>query len=209
MAIKDFSQLSDMHIDVLREIGNIGAGNAATSLAQMLNRQIDMKTPVVRIMDISEVDKAMGGPETPVVAILVEIFGDIHGIMMFVVGHQFAQNLLGTLLGEEKEKVDCMHLNEMEQSALSEIGNIMIGAYVNAIASLANLNINISVPAVTADMVGSLLTVPAAEMGAVSDKIIFVEDDFQNANGVITANMMLIPSLDSLNTLMNGLGITL
>ncbi len=207
MAIKDLSQLSDMHIDVLREIGNIGAGNAASSLAQLLNRKVDMKTPVVRIMDITEVDKAMGGPETPVVAILVEVTGDIHGIMMFVVGQIFIQDLLKTLLGEDK--VDFMHLSEMETSALSEIGNIMIGAYVNAIASLSNLVINISVPAVTADMVGSLLTVPAAEMGAVSDKIIFVEDDFQNEQNAITANMMLIPSLDSLEKLMNGLGITL
>lgn len=207
MSIKDFSQLSDMHIDVLREIGNIGAGNAATSLAKMMDRQIDMKTPVVRIMDISDVDKAMGGPETPMVAILVELLGDIHGIMMFVVGQQFTSQLLGCLLGSEQ--VDCMHLTEMQNSALSEIGNIMIGAYVSAIASLANLSIGISVPAVTADMIGSLLTVPAAEMGATSDKIIFVEDDFQNENNIITANMMLIPSLDSLGTLMNGLGITL
>lgn len=207
MSIKDFSQLNDMHIDVLREIGNIGAGNAATSLASMLNKPIDMKTPVVRIMDIQEVDKAMGGPETPMVAILVELLGDIHGIMMFVVGQSFTRNLLGTLLG--CENADCMHLTEMESSALSEMGNIMIGSYVSAISSLANLNINISVPAVTADMVGSLLTVPAAEMGADSDKIIFVEDDFKNEQDVITANMMLIPSLESLGTLMNGLGITL
>lgn len=208
MSIKDLGQLSDMHMDVLREIGNIGAGNAATSLAQMMNKEIDMTTPVVRIMDITEVDKAMGGPETPMVAILVEITGDIHGIMMFVVGQPFTQNLLQALLGEEKA-ADCLHLTEMENSALAEIGNIMIGAYVNAIASLANLSINISVPAVTADMIGSLLTVPAAEMGSASDKIIFVEDDFLNANDTITANMMLIPSLDSLSKLMNGLGITL
>lgn len=208
MGIKDLSQLSDMHIDVLREIGNIGAGNAATSLAQMLDRKIDMTTPSVRIMDISDVDKAMGGPETPVVAILVEITGDIHGIMMFVVGKPFTQLLLQVLLGEET-KPDCMNLTDIENSALSEIGNIMIGSYVNAIASISNLKIDISVPAVTADMVGSLLTVPAAEMGAVSDKIIFVEDDFKNADDRITANMMLIPSLDSLEKLMNGLGIEL
>ncbi len=207
MPIKDFSQLSDMHIDVLREIGNIGAGNAATSLAKLLDRQVDMKTPVVRIMDIGDVDKAMGGPETPMVAILVEVLGDIHGIMMFVVGQQFTANLLHFLLGDEP--VDCMNLTEMQSSALSEIGNIMIGAYVSAISSLAGLNIGISVPAVTADMIGSLLTVPAAEMGSVSDKIIFVEDDFRNEEGIITANMMLIPTIDSLDTLMNGLGITL
>ncbi|WBY64336.1 chemotaxis protein CheC [Thermocaproicibacter melissae] len=207
MSIKDFSQLNDMHIDVLREIGNIGAGNAATSLANMLNRQIEMRTPVVRIMDIQDVDKAMGGPETPVVAILVELFGDIHGIMMFVAGQKFTKTMLGSLLG--CEDADCMHLTEMQSSALSEIGNIMIGSYVSAISSLANLKINMSVPGVTADMVGSLLTVPAAEMGADADKIIFVEDDFENEQDVITANMMLIPSLDSLSTLMNGLGIAL
>lgn len=207
MTIKDLGQLNETHIDVLREIGNIGAGNAATSLAQMINGRVEMMTPVVRVLDITDADKALGGPETPVVAILVELYGDIKGIMMFVLGNSFAQSLLKSLMGEDD--VDCLHLSEMENSALSEIGNIMIGAYTAAIASLAHLEIKISVPAVTADMVGSLLTVPAAEMGSVSDKIIFIEDDFINTNDKITANMMLIPHLESLNKLMNSLGIDL
>lgn len=196
-----------MHIDVLREIGNIGAGNAATSLAGLLNRKIDMKAPVVRIMDIANVDNALGGPETPVVAILVELSGDIRGIMMFIVSQHFTKMILKSLLNEEN--VDCMRLTDMERSAISEIGNIMIGSYVSAISELANLKIKISVPAVTSDMVGSLLTVPAAEMGAVSDEIIFVEDDFKNSNNSISANMMLVPSLDSVEKLMSGLGIDL
>lgn len=196
-----------MHIDVLREIGNIGAGNAATSLAGLLNRKIDMKAPVVRIMDIANVDNALGGPETPVVAILVELSGDIRGIMMFIVSQHFTKIMLKSLLNEEN--VDCMRLTDMERSAISEIGNIMIGSYVSAISELANLKIKISVPAVTSDMVGSLLTVPAAEMGAVSDEIIFVEDDFKNSNNSISANMMLVPSLDSVEKLMSGLGIDL
>lgn len=207
MSIKNLSQLSDMHIDVLREIGNIGAGNAATSLAGLLNRKIDMKAPVVRIMDIANVDNALGGPETPVVAILVELSGDIRGIMMFIVSQHFTKMILKSLLNEEN--VDCMRLTDMERSAISEIGNIMIGSYVSAISELANLKIKISVPAVTSDMVGSLLTVPAAEMGAVSDEIIFVEDDFKNSNNSISANMMLVPSLDSVEKLMSGLGIDL
>lgn len=211
MKIRDFGQLSETHIDVLKEIGNIGAGNAATSLAQMIDGRVEMVTPVVRVVDIADADKALGGPETPVVAILVELYGDIQGIMMFVLGNTFAKSLLKSLMGElvGEEGVDCLHLTEMQNSALSEIGNIMIGSYTAAISSLSHLNITISVPAVTADMVGSLLTVPAAEMGSVSDKIIFIEDDFLNANDKITANMMLIPSLDSLNKLMNSLGIDL
>lgn len=207
MAIKDFSQLNDLHIDVLKEIGNIGAGNAATSLSQMMNREVDMVTPTVRILDISEADRALGGPETPVVAILAELFGDISGIMMFVIEQSFTQVLLEALLGEEN--VCCEHLTEMESSALSEIGNIMIGAYTASIASLSGLNIKISVPAVTVDMAGALLTVPAAEMGSVSDKIIFIEDGFLSASKTISANMMLVPDLASLNQLMNSLGIQL
>jgi chemotaxis protein CheC len=207
MTIQDLGQLNEMHLDVLKEIGNIGAGNAATSLAQMLNREVDMVTPVVRILDISDADKALGGPETPVVAILVELTGDIHGIMMFVVDQVFTQSLLEALLGESGNNF--LHLSEMEFSALSEIGNIMIGSYANSIATMSGLEIKISVPAVTSDMVGALLTVPAAEMGTVSDKIIFIEDDFLSANKAISANMMLIPDLDSLNKLMNSLGITL
>lgn len=207
MSIQNLGQLNEMHIDVLKEIGNIGAGNAATSLAQLLNREVDMVTPTVRILDISEADKALGGPETPVVAILVELSGDIHGIMMFVVDQNFTRSLLEALLGESKTNV--LKLSDMENSALSEIGNIMIGSYANSIAKLSGLEIKVSVPAVTSDMVGALLTVPAAEMGSVSDKIIFIEDDFLNANKKISADMMLIPDIDSLNTLMNSLGINL
>jgi chemotaxis protein CheC len=207
MTIENLSQLNETHIDVLKEIGNIGAGNAATSLSQMLNREVDMVTPTVRILDISEADKALGGPETPAVAILVELYGDIRGIMMFVIEQEFTQSLLEALLGEDQ--ANCRDLSDMEYSALSEIGNIMIGSYAASIAALSNLEIKISVPAVTADMVGALLTVPAAEMGSVSDKIIFIEDDFLSSNKTISANMMLIPDIESLNKLMASLGIAL
>ncbi|XOQ43517.1 MAG: CheY-P phosphatase CheC [Clostridium sp.] len=205
MEIENLGQLNEMHIDVLKEIGNIGAGNAATSLSQMLNRQVKMVTPVVRILDINQADRVLGGPETPVVAILSKLHGDINGIMMFVIEQEFTQSLLEALLGESR--ADCANLSDMECSALSEIGNIMIGSYANSIASLSNLEIKISVPAVKADMVGALLTVPAAEMGSVSDKIIFIEDDFLNESQTISANMMLIPDIESLNTLMNSLGL--
>lgn len=207
MPISNLEQLNAMHIDVLKEIGNIGAGNAATSLAQMTNSEIDMVTPVVRILDISEADNALGGPETLAAAILVELFGDIHGIMMFVISKEFTKVLLNLLLGQTN--ANCMHLSEMEKSALSEIGNIMISSYANSIATLSKLKIQISVPAVTSDMVGALLTVPAAEMGSVSDKIIFVQDDFITSNKTISADMLLIPDINSLNKLMGSLGIEL
>lgn len=207
MAIENFGQLNDVQIDVLKEIGNIGAGNAATSLAQMLNREVHMAMPVVRILDIRDADRALGGPETPVTAILVKLYRDISGIMMFVIEQEFVRMLLEALLGTAR--TEDKKFSEMEYSALSEIGNIMIGSYAASIASLSGLEIKLSVPAVTTDMAGALLTVPAAEMGSVSDKIIFIEDDFLSASRSISANMMLVPDIASLNKLMNSLGIQL
>lgn len=207
MEIEDIGQLDEMHIDVLKEIGNIGAGNAATSLAQMLNRKIDMKTPNVRILEINEAYRAMGGPEMPVAAILAKLYGDIDGIMMFVIQQDFTRSLLEALLGEEKN--GRRQIDGMERSALTEIGNIMIGSYTASIAALSGLTIKISVPAVASDMVGAVLTVPAAEMGTVSSRIIFIEDDFVSSSQTISADMILMPELHSLNRLMKSLGVEL
>lgn len=207
MAIEDFGQLDEMHIDVLKEIGNIGAGNAATSLAQMLNRKVSMTTPDVKILEIGEAYRAMGGPEVPVVAILAELYGDIDGVMMFVIQQSFTRSLLEALLGEQG--AECGNLTDMERSAFAEIGNIMIGSYTASVAALSGLTIKISVPAVASDMVGAILTVPATEVGTASNRIIFIEDNFISSNQSVSANMILMPDLHSLNKLMNSLGIEL
>ncbi len=207
MSIVSLEQLNEMHLDVLKEIGNIGAGNAATSLSQMLNTEVDMTVPTVRILDINDAANALGGPENPVIGILAKLYGDIEGIMMFIVEQDFAQTALTSLLGVEK--VSCDKLSEMELSAISEIGNIMISAYAGSISTLSQLNMKTSVPAITVDMVGAILSVPAIEMRSVSDKVIFIEDDFLSDTKDVTANMMLVPTMESLSRLMQKLGIEL
>ncbi len=207
MSILNLEQLNDMHIDVLKEIGNIGAGNAATSLSQMLNTTVDMTVPTVRILDINDAANALGGPENAVIGILAKLYGEIEGIMMFIIEQSIAKTALLSLLGEEE--IRCENLTEMELSAISEIGNIMIAAYTGSIGTLSQLNIKTSVPAITVDMVGAILSVPAIEMSSVSDKIIFIEDDFLSDDRNVTANMMLVPTMDSLGRLMQKLGIEL
>ncbi len=207
MSILNLEQLNDMHIDVLKEIGNIGAGNAATSLSQMLNTEVDMTVPTVKILDINDAANALGGPENAVIGILAKLYGDIEGIMMFIIEQNFAKTVLTSLLGVED--VSCDKLSEMELSAISEIGNIMISAYTGSISTLSQLNMKTSVPAITVDMVGAILSVPAIEMSSVSDKIIFIEDDFLSDNREVSANMMLVPTMDSLSRLMLKLGIEL
>ncbi|HBN81235.1 MAG TPA: chemotaxis protein CheC [Ruminococcaceae bacterium] len=207
MSTLDLDQLNDMHLDVLKEIGNIGAGNAATSLSKMLDTTINMSVPRVRILDISDAATALGGPENPVVGILTKFRGDIDGIMMFIIGQTFAGAVLKSLLGVQQ--VSYHSLSELELSAISEIGNIMIAAYLGSISTLSQMKVKTSVPAVAVDMVGALLSVPAIEMSSVSDKVIFIEDDFLGSDSQITSNMMMVPDMESLGRLMQKLGIQL
>lgn len=207
MALENLDQLSGMHIDVLREIGNIGSGNAATSLSTILNNKVNMDVPIVHIDEVTYAIGMLGGPENVVIGILSRLSGDVGGLMMFIIQQDFAQFILKSLLG--MENVSCGALTEMELSAISEIGNILISSYVSAIAALSQLNIKTSVPAIAVDMVGAILSVPAIEMGAVSDKIIFIEDAFISENRNITANMMLVPDMPSLGKILSRLGIEL
>lgn len=206
MSIQKYDQLNDMQMDLLKELGNIGAGNAATSLSSLLNIQVNMTVPTVRIVDISDAATMLGGPENVIVGILAKLYGDIDGIMMFIIEQDFAKTVLQTLLGQE---VSCDQLTEMELSAISEVGNIMISAYSGSIGTLSQLKIKASVPAITVDMVGAVLSVPAIEMGTASDKVIFIQDNLISKTNETTANMLFVPSIESLNRLMQALGIEL
>lgn len=207
MKIDRLKQLNDVHIDVLREVGNIASGNAATSLANMLNFRVDMSVPKVRIVGIEQAGTMLGGPENVKVGILAKFDGDIEGIMMFLIEEKFTKEILQTLLGESVSFES--KLSEMELSAISEIGNILIASYINAIASMTGLYINISVPAVAIDMVGALLSVPGLEMSPISEDIIFVEGVLLDLDQAVSSNILLVPTINSLSIMMARLGIEL
>lgn len=205
MKIDRLKQLNEMHIDVLREIGNIASGNAATSLAAMTDLPIDMAVPKVNILSVERAATLLGGPENVKVGILTKFDGDIKGIMMFLMEQKFTVEIVKTMLGIEISFNE--PLGEMEVSVIAEIGNILIASYVNAIASMTGLYINISVPAVSVDMVGALLSVPPLEITPISDEIIFVEGVLIDTNKQVSSNILLVPNMDSLNIIMTRLGI--
>lgn len=205
MKIDKLRELNNVHIDVLTEIGNIASGRAATSLAELVNFRIDMAVPRVKIVDTTLASNLLGGPENVKVGILAKFKGDISGIMMFLIEASFAKDILYSLIGTDYQLEK--ELDEMERSAISEIGNIMIASYVNAISSMTGMYIDISVPSVAVDMVGALLAVPALEIAPASDEIIFVEGVLLDLNQSVSSNILLVPTIDSLNTLLTRLGI--
>ena len=205
MSMNDLSDLNPIQMDVLRELGNIGSGNAATSLAGMLASTIDIGVPSVKTLDYNEVVGFLGGPENVVVGLLVRLKGDISGMMMYILQSAFANKIISTFYGKHLD--DITQLDEMDRSAICEIGNIMAASYVNAIASLSGLTIDITVPSFCADMVGAIMSVPAIEFASVGEKVIFIDDNFRISDDQIKSNMILIPEMSSLGLLFNKLGV--
>lgn len=204
-------QLNAVHFDVLREIGNIGQGNAASSLSQMLSQTIDISVPTVKLLDFNESVEYLGGPENVVLGMLVGLKGDINGMMLYVLQKNFANSMLNSVFG--KQINDLTELDEMDISFIQEIGNILAGSYVNAISSLTGLTIDISVPTISVDMAGAILAVPAVEFAQIGNSVLFIDDSFifgdsaGSDSSEIKSNMILVPELSSLETLFSKLGI--
>lgn len=207
MALNNYSDLNDIQIDVLREIGNIGSGNAATSLSTMLGKPINISVPSIKILDFTEVAEALGGPENMVVGLLLSLSDDISGMMMFLLEEEFSHITLNALIGQSFHNFAEVQSDEMGCSAMQEIANIMAASYVNAISSLTGMEINISVPGICVDMVGAILSVPAIHYANISDKIIFIEDELSIGEEKAISHMLMIPDVESLQKIMTNLGI--
>lgn len=205
MPLNDYSDLNDMQIDVLREIGNIGSGNAATSLSSMLARPVDIDVPTIEILDYNQVTEALGGPEEMIVGLLLSLSGDVTGMMMFLLQKEFAHMTLNALLGASF--TDSGQIDELGYSAIQEVANVMAASYVNAIATMSGLMINISVPDMCIDMAGAILSVPAIHYANISDKIIFIKDNFRSDEENAVSHVLMIPDVDSLQKIMTSLGI--
>lgn len=204
MSEVDFNNLSDIEYDVLREIGNIGAGNATTALAQLINMKIDMSVPKVALVPISEIAGIIGSEETIMVGILLGMQDDLNGMMMFLLDEKSAHTIVNAIMCKDPE--DMTDFGEIEFSALCEIGNIIAGSYLSALSTLTNLKVTATVPATAIDMAGALLSVPAIEFGKIGDKVLFIEtmlgeDDF------LSGYIVMVPEIESYGKIMTSLGI--
>lgn len=205
--MQGYGELNSMHLDALREIGNIGSGNAATSLSALLDRPVTMSTPRVSILEMSDVVERLGGPEELLVGLLLALDGDVSGMIMFLLQKDFAHMVLGTLLGTD---ISALELgDEMSLSAMREVGNIMAASYLNALSALSGLHIGLSVPSLCVDMAGAILSVPTIYYADLSDRMILVEDELGSNDKRARSHILLIPEAASLQRLMGSLGLDL
>lgn len=204
MGNMSLEQVTENYYDVLKELGNIGAGNAMTALSQMLQCKVDMKVPQVKLLEFSEVGEIMGGEEQIMVGVLLGVEGDITGSMMFMVEEESAKHLIQKITmgmlpaGTEFE--------EMGLSAMKEVGNIITGAYLNSLSTLTNLKIYPTPPALTVDMAGAILSVPAIQFGIFGDKILMIQSQFYDEIQ-LDGYFILIPDLESYAKILTALGL--
>ena len=202
----DLNQLNDIQYDVLREIGNIGAGNATTALSQMLNQKMDMSVPKVALVPFNEISDVMGSEDQTVVGIMLGFEGDVEGMMMFLFDTKSAHHLVNTLMMRDKEDGVEAEFSDMDMSALNEIGNIVSGSYLTAISKLTNLKMISTVPEMTIDMIGALLSVPASEFGKYGDKLLLIQSQFGELD-FVNGYFLMIPELNSYDKLLESLGV--
>lgn len=201
--------INEFQLDVLREIGNIGAGNAATALSKLLQKPVDMNVPRVQILPFNEIAEFIGGEEMLIVTVFLRIEGDIPGNMFFILNIDAARELLdGVLLDNVQEK--SVEFSEIELSALQEMGNILAGSYLTALSDLTKLNLQPSVPALAIDMAGAILSYGLIELGRSGDYALVIDTQIEpgiNRVNKLEGHFFLLPDPESFETLFTSLGV--
>ena len=206
MSIKDYDELTALELDTLKEVGSIGSGNAATALSELIGREVRIQSPEVRIMGYNEAIEWIGGPEEITAGVLVRLGGQMNGVMLSVQKLDFVNLVLESMMG--KKVPDYFGLYEMESSALIEVGNIMISTFINALSGLADVNVELSVPAFTVDMQGAIMAVPMALYGGQSDYILTIGGRFLCNGKEVPCRLLMSPDIRSLNFLLRKLGVS-
>jgi len=203
----DRGVISEIHIDALQEVSNIGLGNAATALAELLNRKVDIAVPKAFFVDFEQVLPLVGGLEEVVSCVNLSVDGDILGTVMFIFTEESTYNLVDMLMGQELGTTT--DLDAMGESAVMEIGNVLTGSFTNAIGGMTGLTMNASVPMFAFDMMGAILSTSLVASGHWDDKVLVIETLFFQENDQIKGHFFLLPETGALSRLFESLGMTM
>lgn len=202
-------ELSAVHLDALREISNIGMGNAITSLAQLLDRRINMSVPLATFMPFEETIQLVGGPEELVSCVSVRLSGDVPGMVLFVFNSKSTYRLVDLLMGLDPGTTG--ELDEMGESAVKEVGNVLTGSFISAIYSLTALDIKSAVPMFAYDMLGAVLTSLMVASGRTEDRVLVLETRLfqEQAEASISGHFFMLAEPGSINKLIDALGFSM
>jgi len=195
--------LTDTQLDALREMGNIGSGNAATSLSQLISEVINISVPNVKVLPLDAVSYSLGGPEKIVYVIYLQVIKDMQGTMLTIFSPDTADLLAKKLLVQDKVDMQA----EITQSALKEAGSILCGSYLSALSQIVGISSVASVPTMACDMLGAILDFILVEIGQIADDVILLETELFVAKKKLECSQLYLPKPAALEKVLVSIGV--
>lgn len=197
-------EITQFQLDALREIGNIGSGHAATALSTLLQRRIDMSVPKVWAVPFEQVSAIIGELDTPQATIYVKVEGEAPGKAVFFFPIESAEIMVQALFGTN-EPLD-LYTDEMAQSALKEVGNILVSSFLIALSRFSGISLQPSVPALAVDMIGASIDAIFLEEGSLDDTVLFIDTQLSGIP-MIKGQFIFLPDDGSLKKLLGAMGL--
>jgi chemotaxis protein CheC len=204
MGSVSLKNLDQAWLDALKEIGNIGVGNAATALSLLVDDKISMTVPVVDILSFGELSKASGVGDAYVAGVYLRIMGAITGDVLFVLSYPEAKQLASLLLRQQSNDPD---QSEMECSAVKEAGNILTGSFLNALSELTSLSFSYSVPYFCTDIFEAILGSILFHLGEVGDYALLIKTELYCRAEKLAGNFFFLPQANSLDLMFESIGV--
>ena len=205
MARRDNLLLGSLELDALREAGNIGAGRAATVLSKILATRIEMTVPKAQIREVWDALELAGGAEQLVAGLYLRFSGQWRGSLLLFYSQEAVASLLGRMVGGQVSPL--LELNELERSALEELGNILLANFLSALSELSGLYIRPMVPTVAIDMAGAIIQEVMAASGEQSDHALLITTELVEAEGGARGHLLILPDARQLEVLLEALGV--
>lgn len=197
-----FDNYTLLQIDVLKELANIGGGNAATSISNLVGRPISMSIPRIEILHYEDVFKNIMCEDTMINAILIKMIGDARGYFLFVATQRDSIDLINMMVPDNTSLSEGVRV-----SALKELVNILVSSYLNAVTKIVRTNLISSVPLFTMDMFGAILSSVYMEVEQYDENIMIVKNEFYYKDDMIEGSLYFIPEPGVLNSLFNRIGV--
>ena len=193
------TQYTDVQLDALRELANIGSGNASMALSAMLGRSVDISVPSALVLPMSDAVEHVGSPEEEVTGIVLGVFGDMQASVLLLLAPSDADLMCG-LLGVEAG-------DEIGLSALMEIGNIVGSSYINALAGMTGLEVEPTPPAAATDMLAAIVESVLAERAGTSDLALLLDSNLVVEGEGCSISFLLVPDHGGVELLLARLGL--
>jgi chemotaxis protein CheC len=202
----DISKLSNEQLDALKEIGTIGAGNAATGLSKMLNKKINITVPSAQILPLEKVPQALGGMDKLVSAIYIVVTGELSGSILLIYPMEEALRLTDMLTGKTPGTTKL--LDDFGQSGLKELTNITTGCYLQALSKVVNMKLMHSIPAFATDMLGAIIDGILIKLGLEVEQAVVIETEFIVEQGLTKGYLLFLPDPAGLEVILQKIGLS-